>query len=83
MKNDGAPAFPNKGFNSDLYGGGIGMSLRDYFATHCPITFQDAREIVHEDLKNKCEAVTYKKIFEWLCQMQLAYADSMLEQRKK
>lgn len=39
--NDGGPAFPTPRYErGDMYS--LGMTLRDYFAAHAPITYQDA-----------------------------------------
>lgn len=53
-----------------------GMSLRDYFAAHAPITLEDAERDL--DAGNE---VTSDVILTWLAQMRYAYADAMLVAR--
>ena len=48
MKKDTSdPAFPG---NSEQYGPFCGMSLRDYFAAHCPLPLYDGRSWEEEAL---------------------------------
>lgn len=85
-KDNGGPAFPrpfSKEGNftdSKIYRGQDGMSLRDYYAAHAPITLQDAiwaMQQVGETVKTGEELITF------FAQLRLAYADAMLKEREK
>lgn len=55
-----------------------GMTLRDYFAAAAPMTLADAERTLKDE---GAGFVSYGKIYRRLAQMQLAYADAMLEER--
>lgn len=80
-KPENPPAFPLLE-STDEYGGRNydkqeGMPLRDYFASHAPISLGDAiREFENEN-------VTWERILKRLAQMRFAYADAMLKERLK
>ena len=79
MKDTTSPAFPTTeehGFNS----GFPGMTLRDYFAAHSPISVNDAKE--HFYLKYKRNA-DLDEMFTTLAFLRLKYADAMMEARKE
>ena len=50
MKADGGPAFPIPEYLTVPEGHGApgGMTLRDYFAAHCPLPTSDMREWIDE-----------------------------------
>jgi len=86
-KPDGGPAFPRPASEYTKDGScadgnhaisaQTGMTLRDYFAAHAPITFQDACDAIGED------GYSYKEAFTRLARMRMAYADAMLAEREK
>ncbi len=68
----GALAFPGK----VQYAGG--MSLRDYFAAHAPITYQDAYEWL-ECYGGECVGPwPSKSVMETLVRLRFEYADAMI-----
>lgn len=87
---DNPPAFPypskprGYGQSSDsgqhyvIYGGQPGMTLRDYFAAHAPLTFADAVE----HWRGKGESTSYEQVMKTLAAMRMAYADAMLRARQ-
>ena len=72
---DGGPAFAAVAENRLQ----TGMSLRDYFAAHAPITTADAMRQLESQGAKEYNGVQLMKM---LAQMRGAYADSMLEERK-
>lgn len=79
IKADGGSAFPY----SHEYGDDIGMTLRDWFATHCPMTMADyVRAYGFETLKqllsdeNPEQWPMFLKLF---CDFRYEYADAMLK----
>ncbi|MNC66497.1 hypothetical protein D3C87_1867900 [compost metagenome] len=85
---DGGPAFPNEGFN----GWGTpqkGMTLRDYFATHAPVTCIDANQslLQQPDAARfaSCDhdgAMPMPLIMKELVRLRWEYADAMLAARE-
>ena len=86
--NDGGPAFPFSGeaVDADTYkfitqGG---MSLRDYFSAHAPISFNDAKHVcgfAHDsDINNDTNRGTIMAV---LALMRVEYADAILKERAK
>lgn len=82
---DGGAAFsrpmcatvPGEGLNIPDYGD-QGMSVRDYFAAHCPITFTEYMR--GEPLKSN--DLSTDDFFERFCNLRMRYADAMLKARK-
>lgn len=72
--NNGGPAFPYH----DSYRSG--MSLRDYFAAHAPITLDDARDAMESMGRT---SYTWEELIHTLAQMRFGYADDMLKEREK
>jgi len=54
-------------------------TLRDFFAVHAPITMAEAQKTLDDE---GAGFVSYGKIYKRLAQMQLAYADAMLQERQ-
>lgn len=54
-----------------------GLSLRDYFAAHCPITHGDAFHLISAQTEVGTPDCT--KIMEAFCRMRYEYADAMLK----
>ena len=98
-KTDGGPAFPLQTTVASGIGGTIdldrryrlqhGMTLRDYFAAHCPSDLAhvginyDAEELAGK----KPPADAFREYFEWNnrveAALRYAYADAMLAERNK
>ena len=83
-KNDGGQAFPIPGCslpNGEMQWPEGGMSRREYFAAHAPITFEDAVNLIETADPNtdKERAI----IMAILCLMRFEYADAMLAERNK
>lgn len=57
-----------------------GMTLRDYFAIHAPVTMADAERTLKDE---NAGFVSYATIYKRLSQMQFAYADAMMVTRDK
>ncbi len=58
----------------------VGMSLRDYLAAHSGILVYEAvQSLIDDGLITVSRAEIYRR----LCKLRLAYADIMLEERKK
>ena len=76
--NTGGPAFPHT-----LPGHQIekGMSLRDYFAAHAPITYQDANEFLDCHGGEVVGPWPPSLIMATLVTLRTNYADSMLKER--
>lgn len=83
-KNDGGPAFPN-GFDPDYAVANridVGMSLRDYFLAHAPITFSEAHKLLCLMAQEKgAVSPTAADIIEYLAFLRFQYADAMLKAR--
>ncbi|WP_417585391.1 hypothetical protein [Pelagibacterium sp.] len=83
----GGPAFPSEGGHKFVSGNEIrktlpspGISVRDYFAAHAPITMADAK-LALEDIGEK--VFSGDQLMEMLAQMRGLYADAMLADRTK
>jgi hypothetical protein len=85
-KEDGGPAFPIEGkLKVDSYGDVVGfvidhqrgMTLRDYFAAHCPITFTEFLK----GWKRPDDANT-EAAFDRFAELRLEYAAAMLKARQ-
>lgn len=88
-KNNGGPAFPVANYDHQTFQTETveehrrllsGMTLRDYFAAHAPITFQDAVWVL---IKQEDRDFTGAEILEMLALMRIGYADAMLKEREK
>lgn len=88
-RDNGGPAFPelgNVGHNSD-WQSESGMSLRDWFASHCPLTFSEAWSIW-----TNVERVPFDKTMQdggeredflsFYAQLRFEYADAMIVGRR-
>ncbi len=84
MTDKSPPAFPvecGDGF-------GYGMTLRDYFATHAPITMKEAWTLWssgEKDAFEECMNIQKERgnFFNWFVKIRLEYADAMLAERDK
>ena len=78
-KDNGGSAFPMyleyPNGNETHYG----LTKREYFAAHAPVTLQDACDFIVDHNKNK----SAKNTMFILAQMRLAYADAMIEEAKQ
>ena len=93
--NNGGPAFPAEcggstkaqvGFDGEIIQPGMrahysGMTLRDYFAAHAPITMADATKTLFDS--GTKDEVTVMDVINILSKMRFAYADAMLLERAK
>jgi hypothetical protein len=77
--NTGGPAFPTPIISIGQH---QGMTLRDYFAAHAPITYQDAIEWLDRYGGEVVGPWHPSRIMETLVDLRNDYADSMLEARK-
>lgn len=83
------PAFPETvtlGPSGTIYYGTPGMSLRDYFAVHCPPQYTDVEGWSGRELAT----LLGKKEYNWredyrsvIAVLQYEYADSMMKAREK
>lgn len=83
----GGPAFPelgNVGHNSDWQSEN-GMTLREYFAAHCPITMREAYETWRHS-GNVLYGLSYsterRGFMEWWAIIRFEYADAMIAARE-
>lgn len=76
-KNTGGPAFPSHGTMGEVTC--EGMTLREYFAAHAPITMSEAELAI-----KAIGEVNYtgEQIMKMLCTLRWLYADTMLEARQ-
>jgi hypothetical protein len=89
--NDGGPAFPipltddqEQEWNRSM--GGVsanGMSLRDYFAAHCPITIEEAVDIAIGAEELIAGERKLDDLLRFYADLRLRYADAMLAARDK
>lgn len=81
-KEDGGPAFPVQELNGDGSPATLvlGMSLRDYFATHSPFGINQALDVMH-GVGNREAAAEVSAISKILAELNYKYADAMLEER--
>lgn len=75
VRKDEPMAFPGREYETRPYS--LGMTLREWFAAHSPITMED----VQNELYGK-EGVTWKQLLKRWSEMNFAYADAMMEARK-
>lgn len=75
-KHDGGAAFPLYCVPGDRQNTS-GMSLRQYYAAHAPITLDDAVQGLQD---NGITQPKYGQIMKHLAQMRTAYADEMLKE---
>ncbi len=85
MKEEIEYAFPTAEYSTDPGGNLIevpsrGMTLRDWFAAHCPLTFT---ELVNINTRLSPELLTNEYCFSELTRLSYIYADTMMEARKK
>lgn len=80
---DGGPAFPRLIERMDNLGNSIdmGMSLRDYFAAHAPITLDDIE--LWRDGDPRCQIIPTIERIQILANLRGEYADAMLAERNK
>lgn len=85
----GGPAFPREDYQANGYEKGFeklgqeGMSLRDYFASKSPITFDHIKMVYGDDNPEMSDDLTRKVIFGLWSMMNYEYADAMLAERNK
>ena len=59
-----------------------GMTLRDYFAAHCPITIEQA-VVIANDLDLPTDVVrSFDGLMRWYAELRVRYADAMLAARE-
>lgn len=83
-KNNGGPAFPVQEYNGDGTPATLvlGMTLRDYFATHSPFGVNQALDIVNGvGVRNTGAKV--EDIAKTLAELNYAYANAMLSERDR
>lgn len=85
----GGPAFPREDYQSNGYEKGFeklgqeGMSLRDYFASNSPVTFNDVKKVYGDENPEMNDDLVRKVILGVWSMMNYEYADSMLAERNK
>ena len=86
MKNDGGPAFPQEPrLDIDVF---LGLSMRDYFAAHCPSDLArlgvraDAERLISKDAPDDIIAKLHWNT-EVEAKLRYIYADAMLAERAK
>lgn len=83
-KSTGGPAFPQPcdetgACSNNEYGQvGGGVTLRDYFAAHAPVTMSDAELAIKAIGESN---YTGEQLMKMLCSIRWLYADTMLEAR--
>ena len=86
-KNTGGQAFPLSYEGLKTFGNPTGrhaepgMTLRDYFAAHAPITMHDARQVWDATSDNEV-APTGRELIYLLAHLRMEYANSMLAARE-
>lgn len=88
--NDGGPAFPSVLYSHERAENWStdGMSLRDWFATQCPLTMPEAWQVwtnrsdfpFHRTISSAEERQPF---FEYFALLRFEYADAMLAERAK
>jgi hypothetical protein len=76
-QNTGGPAFPS----THPHGQDEGMTLRDYFAAHAPITLTDAVEFLDTYGGEVTGPWPPQKVLRTLADLRVEYADAMLQAR--
>lgn len=88
---NGGPAFPGQPLGADglpVDEAATGMSLRDWYATHCPITVQEAwggwcsEKSYPFDSKFQLQRERVG-FWPWFSMLRFEYADAMLAEREK
>lgn len=85
------PAFPREDYQSNGYHdvnpderfGQEGMSLRDYFASKSPITFDQVKKVYGDENPNLMDDLTRKVFYGIWALMNYEYADAMVEESDK
>ena len=82
---DGGPAFPEQGLsglpNGEFIHGRSGMSLKDYFMAHAPVTFEMAIQ-AYGATPNLCADMERRCFFAVWCLLRKEYAEQMLDERE-
>lgn len=78
-ENNGGPVFPTTFENFKLTQSGTGISMRDYFAAHAPITLEDAKKALVAI--GEIDALGSEQL-KLLADMRFSYADTMLKARQ-
>ena len=79
--NDGGPAFPQSLAAGGPFGG---LTARDYFAAHCPLTVAEAWAMWTNKPLDQARVGTERAAFwQWFAMMRGEYADAMLAERAK
>jgi hypothetical protein len=79
-KKTGGPAFPTPRYErGDMYS--LGMTLRDYFAAHSPITLTDAVEFLDTYGGEVTGPWPPKEVLRTLADLRIEYANAMLKAR--
>lgn len=73
-------AFPRIPTTEPLTNGQKGMTLRDYFAAHCPMTLTEYITALPDDAKRD---FTTERLFSGFAQKRMEYADAMIKEREK
>ena len=79
-KPENPPAFPLLLPKANSYS--AGMTLRDYFATHCPFTLSDAMKMI-EGTDTPEDMTDVEFLMNTFAKARWYYADEMLEERVK
>lgn len=80
-KNTGGPAFPSHGSMGEV--AHEGMTLRDYFAAHAPITLTDAVEFLDTYGGEVVGPWRPEKVLQTLAELRVEYADAMIAARSQ
>lgn len=75
----GGAAFPWCGDLNEMPTIGLGMTLRDYFASKCDVSVY---EPFHSFIKRHGRTLTIGELAQYIAGIRLAEADAMLEDRK-
>jgi hypothetical protein len=60
---------------------GLGMTLRDYFAAHAPITYRDAFDILDQEME--CVGPwPVMRVLDRLAELRMDYANAMIAARE-
>lgn len=88
-KETGGPAFPREDYQANGYDKGFeklgqeGMSLRDFFASKSPITFEQVKKVYGDDNPDMADDLTRKVFYGTWALMNYEYADAMLSERNE
>lgn len=75
-KDDGGPAFARAG--GEMNYDAEGMSLRQYYAAHAPITCEEAYKCITDYTPFGSPGPTWEQVFNRLSAMRFEYADAMI-----